>query len=549
MKRKSLIVALLFSFVFLTAFVRGDSDKYFEIAKSIDIFGRIFKEINRNYVDEIDVQEFMLAGIKGMLSSLDPYTVYLDKNLQKDFEIITKGKYGGIGATVGIQNGKVTVIDLIEGYSAQRQGIRIGDVIVQVDSFEVSKKNYSELGSYLKKKPGTQIKVTVERDGFSEPIVFDLVAEEVEIKNVPYYGFIPKDGNNAYIKLSGFSRSAGEEVKHALLEMEKKREVKSIVLDLRGNPGGLLDAAIDVSDKFLKSGKIIVGVNGRDIRKNVVYKAVEKPVAGSRALAVLIDGGSASASEIVAGAMQDNDRAVIVGKNSFGKGLVQTVVPLSFNTSLKLTTAKYFTPSGRSIQKIDYSKDNKVFLHEASKPVSEYKTLSGRTVFPSGGIMPDTVVVSVSESNIIKQLLAKGMFFKFATFYFNTHPEMSMENLDGANLFEKFKEYLREHQFDYTSDSERLLKQLMKTIESDGLAENIKEDIETVTKKIKEEKCAAVEAHESEIISEIRKEFAARIFGRAGRIEEALKTDKQFETALNIISDKVLYNKILNIGE
>ena len=549
MKRKSLIVALLFSFVFLTAFVRGDSDKYFEIAKSIDIFGRIFKEINRNYVDEIDVQEFMLAGIKGMLSSLDPYTVYLDKNLQKDFEIITKGKYGGIGATVGIQNGKVTVIDLIEGYSAQRQGIRIGDVIVQVDSFEVSKKNYGELGSYLKKKPGTQIKVTVERDGFSEPIVFDLVAEEVEIKNVPYYGFIPKDGNNAYIKLSGFSRSAGEEVKHALLEMEKKREVKSIVLDLRGNPGGLLDAAIDVSDKFLKSGKIIVGVNGRDIRKNVVYKAVEKPVAGSRALAVLIDGGSASASEIVAGAMQDNDRAVIVGKNSFGKGLVQTVVPLSFNTSLKLTTAKYFTPSGRSIQKIDYSKDNKVFLHEASKPVSEYKTLSGRTVFPSGGIMPDTVVVSVSESNIIKQLLAKGMFFKFATFYFNTHPEMSMENLDDANLFEKFKEYLREHQFDYTSDSERLLKQLMKTIESDGLAENIKEDIETVTKKIKEEKCAAVEAHESEIISEIRKEFAARIFGRAGRIEEALKTDKQFETALNIISDKILYNKILNIGE
>jgi len=549
MKRKSLTIVLLVSFVFLTAFVRGDSDKYFEIAKSIDIFGRIFKEINRNYVDEIDVQEFMLAGIKGMLSSLDPYTVYLDKNLQKDFDIITKGKYGGIGATVGIQNGKVTVVDLIEGYSAQRQGIRIGDVIVKIDSNDVSKKNYSELGAYLKKRPGTQIKVTVEREGFEEPITFDLVAEEVEIKNVPYYGFVPKESNNAYIKLSGFSRSAGEEVKNALLEMEKERDVKSIVLDLRGNPGGLLDAAIDVSDKFLKRGAIIVGVNGRDIRKNAVYKAAEKPVAGSRALAVLIDGGSASASEIVAGAMQDNDRAVIVGKNSFGKGLVQTVVPLSFNTSLKLTTAKYFTPSGRSIQKIDYSKDNKVFLQKENDIKIDYKTVNGRPVFPSGGIMPDTVVASISESNIIKQLLAKGMFFKFATFYFNTHPEMSMESLQDDSLFDDFKKYLKEHQFDYTSDSERLLRQLKKSIESEGLTEALEKDIEAMTEKIKEEKCAAVEAHKSEIISEIRKEFAARIFGRSGRIEEALKTDKQFKTALDIISNKSLYDKMLNIGE
>ncbi|NOX18922.1 MAG: S41 family peptidase [Chlorobi bacterium] len=549
MKRKSLIIVLLFSFVFLTAFVKGDSDKYFEIAKSIDIFGRIFKEINRNYVDEIDVQEFMLAGIKGMLSSLDPYTVYLDKNLQKDFDIITKGKYGGIGATVGIQNGKVTVVDLIEGYSAQRQGIRIGDVIVKIDSYKVSKNNFSELGSYLKKKPGVQIKVTVEREGFSEPITFDLVAEEVEIKNVPYYGFVPKDGNNAYIKLSGFSRSAGEEVKNALLAMEKERDVKSIVLDLRGNPGGLLDAAIDVSDKFLKRGEIIVGVNGRDVRKNAIYKSVEKPVAGSRALAALIDGGSASASEIVAGALQDNDRAVIVGKNSFGKGLVQTVVPLSFNTSLKLTTAKYFTPSGRSIQKIDYSKDNKVFLQKKNDVKMKYKTLNGRPVFPSGGIMPDTIVASISEANIIKQLLTKGMFFKFATFYFNTHPEMSLENIDDASLFEKFKKYLKEHQFDYTSDSERLLKRLNKSLKSEGLAGKLEQDVQALLDKIKEEKSIAVEAHKSEITSEIKKEFAARIFGRAGRIEESLKTDKQFETALGIISNKAFYDKILNTGK
>ncbi len=549
MKRKSLATVLLLSFLFLTAFVKGDSDKYFEIAKSIDIFGRIFKEVNRNYVDEIDVQEFMLAGIKGMLSSLDPYTVYLDKNLHKDFDIITKGKYGGIGATVGIQNGKVTVIDLIEGYSAQRQGIRIGDVIVKIDSHEVSKTNYSELGAYLKKRPGTQIKVTIEREGFDEPITFDLVAEEVEIKNVPYYGFVPKESNNAYIKLSSFSRSAGEEVKNALLNLSKEKEIKTIVLDLRGNPGGLLDAAIDVSDKFLERGKTIVAVRGRDIRKNGFYKAVEAPVAGSHPLAVLIDGGSASASEIVSGALQDNDRAVIVGKNSFGKGLVQTVVPLSFNTSLKLTTAKYFTPSGRSIQKIDYSRDNKVFLNHDESRKEEYKTANGRPVYSSGGIAPDTVVASISESNVIKQLLAKGMFFKFATYYFNTHPELTLDNLDDAKLFSEFKKYMKEHQFDYTSDSERLLKQLSKSVEAEGLDGSVETDIQSLLAKIKEEKNAAIETRKNEIVSEIRKEFAARIFGRAGRIEEALKTDKQYETAVDILSNKVLYDKILNIGE
>jgi carboxyl-terminal processing protease len=338
----------------LSGFIRKDSDIYFEINKSIDIFGRVYKEVALNYVDEINPEEFMLAGIDGMLQSLDPYTNFIDGSQQKDIDIITKGKYGGIGATVGLREESITVVDLIEGYSAQRQGIRIGDVITQINDVKVSKENYDTLSDLLKGDPGTTVKLFIKREGTDEQIIFNLLREEIEVKNLSYYGFYPSNSGNAYLKLSGFSRTAGDEVKKALLELKSQKEIKSIVLDLRGNPGGLLDAAIDVSEKFLKKGQLVVTVKGRDSLNVKNYYSEEEPIAGETKLAVLIDGSSASASEIVAGALQDHDRAIVVGTNSFGKGLVQTVIPLSYKTSLKITTAKYYTPSGRSIQKINY---------------------------------------------------------------------------------------------------------------------------------------------------------------------------------------------------
>ncbi len=544
MGKKIYISAILF---FVTGLVFSQTDIYFKISKAIDIFGRIYKEITLHYVDEIDPEEFMLAGIRGMLSSLDPYTVYIDENQQKDIELITTGKYGGIGATVSLKNGKVTIVDLIEGYSAQRQGIRIGDVILKVDSVEVTKENYDELSSLLKKPAGTEIEMVIRREGVDEDLIFNLVSEEIEIKNLSYYAFVPENSNNAYLKLSGFTRGAGAEVKNALFELEKQKKIKSVVLDLRGNPGGLLDAAVDIAEKFLKKGSLIVSVVGRDTTQIQKYYSKEVPIVGDAKVAVLINGGSASASEILTGAIQDHDRGIVVGTPSFGKGLVQTVVPLSFNTSLKLTTAKYFTPSGRCIQKIDYSR-NKVFVEHNLAIKQEFKTDNKRPVYSSGGILPDTTVPDRPESEQIEFLLARGMFFKFASYYFNTNEINNLDLIDKQDLFKRFVGYLDTQKVNYTSREEKVLSELMDMIKTKKYNSDLESGLKKINEKLQKIKREELEKFKDEIILEIMTELAARINGRKGRIEETLKSDKQFKTAYEILSDSKLYNQILAYG-
>lgn len=535
-----LVVVIILSFGFLPK----SSDIYFEISKSIDIFGRIYKEVTLNYVDPVDPEEFMLAGIKGMLSSLDPYTVYIDSDQQKELDLITTGKYGGIGATVGLKNGNVTIVDLIEGYSAQRQGIRIGDVIVKVDSVEISKDNYNQLGSLLKKPAGSEVTVTISREGVKDNILFNLISEEIEIKNLTYYGFVPSNSTNAYLELSGFSRSAGSEVKKALIDLENKKKVSSIVLDLRGNPGGLLDAAIGIADKFLRKGNLIVSVIGRDTSRIQKYYSKEVPVAGDIKMAVLINGGSASASEILSGAIQDHDRGIIVGTNSFGKGLVQSVVPLSFNTSLKITTAKYYTPSGRCIQKIDYSK-SKIFKKNTFGEKKAFHTDHDRIVYSSGGIKPDSVVSAQSESEQIKFLLARGMFFKFASFYFNTHNNLNLNTINQDKLFNEFIDYVDKQNLNYTSNAEKVLAELNKIVIKEDYNSNVKQDLEILNKKFEKIKNQELRKYKTDINTEILQELAARISGRKGRIEQALKNDPQFKAAFEILQNKILYARIL----
>lgn len=536
----SLTTIILFS-----GFVTRDNDIYLEINKSIDIFGRVYKEVALNYVEPLNPEEFMLAGINGMLNSLDPYTNFIDEFQQKDIDIITKGKYGGIGASVGVRNDHITIVDLIEGYSAQRQGMRIGDIITKVNNTTVSKENIDSLSELLKGDPGSTVKVIVKREANNELIVFNLVREEIEIKNISYYGFMPEQSNNAYIKLSGFSRSAGEETKKALLELKSQREIKSIILDLRGNPGGLLDAAIDVSEKFLKKGQLVVTVRGRDTLSVKNYFAAEEPILIDARMIVLIDEGTASASEIVAGAIQDHDRGVVVGLNSFGKGLVQTVLPLSFNTSIKITTAKYFTPSGRSIQRVNYSDKNKVFGQNSSIKQKEFKTDGLRTVLSGGGIMPDSTVRDGSNSYFVQTLLADGMFFKFATYYFNTNPKKDWKNSDPEILFREFNSYLKSQKFDFVSKSENLIGQLITT----SIEENVDKDFISQLVKAKSEINAnntlELEKYKDDVLCEIGEELSARTNGREGRIKESLKFDKQFLASYQILSDENKYRKLL----
>ena len=541
---KSAVV--LFIIILFSGFIKSDNDIYFQMSKSIDLFGRIYKEVALNYVDDVNPEEFMNAGIQGMLSALDPYTVYLGEDKKEDISLLTDGKYGGIGATVGVQNENVTIVDLIEGYPAQRQGMRIGDVIIKIDSVEVSRENYSDLSKYMKGEPGTELKILVKRDGIDEPITFNLVREQIEIKNLSYYGFYPENTNNVYLKLSGFTRSAGEEVKKALIELNNLKEVQSIILDLRGNPGGLLDAAIDVSEKFLRNKQLVVSVVGRDTLDKKEYFSNEEPIAGNVKLVVLVDNGSASASEIVAGSIQDHDRGLIIGTQSFGKGLVQTLIPLSYDTSLKITTGKYFTPSGRCIQKIDYAKENDVIIPLTAFTASKYKTDNQRTVFSAGGIMPDSTVSNFSDSKQMKHLLAQGLFFKFATNYYNTNIKLNIENLNNDEVFNKFLKYVDEQSFDYKTRSEKLIEELEKSAEESDLNQNIVSQINSLQLEIEKERRTELIKNKSEILNKIKEEIAARINGDKGRITESLKHDKQFEVAISLLSDETEYNKLLN---
>ncbi len=547
--RKTKISLLLLLVLFSLGLVPSDNDLYMKITRSIDIFGKIYKEVSLKYVDRVDPEEFMASGIKGLLSSLDPYTVYIDQGMQQDIEVITTGKYGGIGASIGLRNNQITVVELIEGYSAQRQGVRVGDIIYKIDSTLVNKDTYDELSKLLKGDPGSLVRVEVEREGYEENVVFNLVREEIKLKNLTWYGFYPVESNNAYLKLSGFSRSAGGEVKKALLDLKKQKEVKSVVLDLRGNPGGLLDAAIDVCEKFVGRDQLVVSVMGRDTTDVTEYYSKEQPVAGEAKLVVLVDKGSASASEIVAGAVQDLDRGIIVGQNSFGKGLVQTVVPLSYNTSLKITTAKYFTPSGRSIQRIDYAKKNKVF-ESVNVPVnkSEFKTVNQRSVYSGGGIEPDTVVENTSKSKQVKNLLAQGMFFRFATTYFNENENTNWDEVADSEIFDSFIKFLHNEEYRYTSKTELTIKRLKKVVDSESYAEDLNPQIDELLNACEELKDKELVKYKFDILREIKKEIASRRFGREGRIMASLENDNQFWTALEILKDKAEYNVMLSIA-
>jgi len=536
---------VLIAIIFM-GFYPGRGDIYFEIAKNLDLLGRVYKEIAFNYVDEVDPEKFLRAGIQGMLSSLDPYTIFIDEKKIEDIDLITNGKYGGVGISIGLRGEEVTVVEVMDGYAAQRQGIQIGDVIIEAAGSAITLDNIDDVSSLVKGEPGTTVELKVIRNELKDTLTFNLIREEVIVKNITYSGFFPENSGNAYIKLSNFSRAASDEIKKTIKELKEQKPVQSVVLDLRGNPGGLLDIAIDVCDKFLARDLLVVSTRGREAGSDKKYYSVEEPIIGNDVeVIVLINGGSASASEIVAGALQDHDRAVILGTKSFGKGLVQTITPLSYNTSLKITTAKYYTPSGRSIQKIDYSEGSDVIINPTHESEQKFLTDNNREVYSKGGITPDTTVEFKINGELTKELLAKGLFFKFANNYFFDNPDAKYSNIDDQKLYNEFREYLTKEDFKYTSQTEIEIDNLIK-----GAAD--KEEIKDELLKIKDllkglfEK--ELQIYKSEILREIRSELAARYLGVEGRIKEQLTSDLQVQTALEILGNTNTYNKLLNFN-
>jgi carboxyl-terminal processing protease len=544
MKKKSLIVLLFLSLIPIYGFIYSNKDLYLEISKNIDIFTRVYKEITFNYVDEIKPEQFLRAGIKGMLNTLDPYPVFIDEK-RKDDIAITNGKYGGVGISIGVRDTNITIMELMDGYSAQRQGLRVGDIIYQVETTIISKENFDDVSYLVKGEPGTNVNLKIIR-GVSDTLSFTLLREEIIVKNIPFYGFYPETSNNAYIKLNGFTRSAGDEFRKALSDLKKEKEVHSIILDLRGNPGGLLDVAVDISNKFLKKGELIVSTKGRDSTSVKHYYATQEPMFSDTKMIVLVNEGSASASEIVAGAIQDHDRGIILGTKTFGKGLVQTIAPLSYNTSLKITTAKYFTPSGRCIQKIDYSKKNSVISKYDTLLSSSFTTDNKRRVYSSGGITPDSLVEEKDFSEILKDLLAKGLIFKFANEFYSKNQNLKYDQMESSKLYSEFKEFLSTVEYKFVSSQEKKANELIASFKDETRFSNLEDRVKNLLPELRSLVQLSVDENKKEISSFLNLEVASRYHGSEGRIKSILEQDHQFQTALKLLGNEISFNKILN---
>jgi len=523
-----------------------DTDLYLRINKGIDVFGRVYKEIATNYVDEIDPEKFMQAGIDGMLSTLDPYTVYIDREEGDEVDLLTNGKYGGIGVTIGVRDGFLKIITVMDGYSAARAGILPGDRLLEVGGVKVGTKKPDEVRGLTRGEPGTEVKVVIEREGGSKPLEFVLIREEIQVKNVTYSGFVSE--GIGYIRLERFSRKAGEEVRQAIKELKIQGDLKGLVLDLRGNPGGLLDAAVDVVSKFVPRGSTIVSTKGRKPEADKVYQSAEEPILPTTPLMVLTDRGSASASEIVAGALQDLDRAMIVGTRTFGKGLVQTILPLNFGAQLKITTARYYIPSGRSIQEIDYQhRDrNGVFATVPDSLKREFKTLHGRRVYEFGGIAPDSVVKDLDEGPMVRDLMRKALFFKFANTYVSAHKG---ETISGVNesILGAFREFLDAEKFDYQEDSEGKIKDLRQIADRSHYGKEVYATLDKLEVTLDKEKTHGFDRYKDHITDELNIELMGRVGGEHGRIEASLKEDLALRAAIGLLNDPRMYSKKLHL--
>ncbi len=540
------ILAAGFLAVGVSGFVLGsDNDLFLRIYKGIDIFGRVYKEIATNYVDEIDPDRFMRAGIDGMLKTLDPYTVYIGEKENGEIDLVTTGKYGGVGITIGMRDGIITVVNLIEGFSAAKQGIQVGDRILEVDGSGLTGVSFDEVRSLVRGAPGTELRMKIDRDGEASPLEFVLVREEIPVRNVTYSGFV--QNGIGYVRLERFSRTAGDDLRNALKELKSKGTIKGLILDLRDNPGGLLDMAVDVTAKFLPESSLVVSTRGRRSDADRSYYTSEKPMYADGPLAVLVDRGSASASEIVAGAIQDLDRGVIVGTRTFGKGLVQTITRLSENTSLKITTGRYFTPSGRSIQEVDYfnrMKDGRVTVVPDSLR-KEYRTAHNRSVFEGGGVKPDSTVVLEESNRLLVELNRKAMFFKFANRYAakkKSIPE-SFEVTDA--LLNEFGVFLKERHFTYNEDAESKISELKETAKEGRYGKKFFETIGQLEAAVQAEKERAFERYKKELKTTLKLEIIGRIRGEKARIEASLEDDHQLDIAMALLKGKNVYDFLL----
>ena len=545
--RRNIIIAVTAIFLVSVGFTTI-KNKDMELVKNLDIYYTMFRELNMFYVDETDPEKLVTTSINSMLSSLDPYTTYIPESDMDDFKFQTTGEYGGIGSLIR-RSGSFTIIaDPYKGFPADKAGLRAGDKILKVNGNSVENAAITSVSEQLKGKPGTELILTVERYGEEKPVDFSITREKISINNVPYYGMLNE--NTGYIRLANFTTGAGLEVENALKELKKDYGMKSLVLDLRSNPGGLLIEAVRICNLFVDRGELIVSTRGKVKQWDSDYITQKEPVDKEIPLVVLANRGSASASEIVAGALQDLDRAVVIGQRTFGKGLVQTSRPLKYNAQLKVTTAKYYIPSGRCIQALDYThrnEDGSVGTIPDSL-ISEYETRNGRLVYDGGGIQPDFELIPEMLSEITLQLYTQNMFFDFATMYRVENPEISDPGTFSVSDsdYEAFEAFVQSKDFDFKTASEQAFDELVEIAKREKYHQLAGEEFASLEQKLSHNNLKDLETFDKEIKQILGEEIVNRYYYQAGRILAQIQDDPQLDKAIEVLDEPGIIKDVLS---
>lgn len=523
----------------------------FEISKSIDIYNSLLRELNLNYVDEINPAELNETAINAMLKEMDPYTVFIPESEIENYKLMTTGEYGGIGALIQYDGEYTRISDPYEGWPAQKAGIQAGDAILSVNGVDTHKKPTDQVSELLKGQPGTEVTIKVKRYGVEKPIEFKLKREKVKIENIPYATVF--DNGIGYVSLGSFTKDAANEMKQHLVEMKKTHELKGFIIDLRGNGGGLMNEAVDIVNLFIPKGKPVVSTKGKSQHAGSVYNTNNQPIDEQVPVVILVDGSSASASEIVAGSIQDYDRGVIIGQRTFGKGLVQNILPLTYNTQMKVTIAKYYIPSGRCIQEIDYSKKGKQKSDTLNSNLptdtlgKPFKTEAGRTVYEGHGIMPDVKIEPKQYATATAYLYAKNYIFDYATKYASEHKAIAPAKefkIDDAT-YNDFMAFVKQKEFSYTTESEKKLEELKKKAKSEGYYESISAQLESLEAQLKADKENDLTKNRADIEDLLRLEIVGRYYYQVGRIMASLENDPELKEAFSILLDQNRYQSIL----
>ncbi|MEA4840285.1 MAG: S41 family peptidase [Bacteroidales bacterium] len=545
--KSSFIVSILLFGLNIQGFCNSSTEKKdFEISKNYEILHALYRELDQFYVDSVKPEKVLQNSINGLMSSFDPYTNYMPESETEDFKFITTGEYGGIGAIIGPQNGKVVVLDPYQNMPAQKAGLLAGDILLEINGVKMDHETINRASELLKGQPGTEVKLRIQREGLSKPFEKKILRELILVNQVTYHGLV--DNKIGYINLSGFTSKASQEVRQALLDL-KKQGAQKLVLDLRGNGGGLLDEAVSICNLFVNKGQEIVNTRGRVHQWDQTYKTTREPIDTVMPIVILANRGSASSSEIVCGAMQDLDRAVILGTRTFGKGLVQTTRNIPFNGVLKVTTAKYYIPSGRCIQAIDYSNRNEdgSVGRIPDSLTTEFTTRAGRKVKDGGGIQPDIECKDERVSSISYYLLDGMYFFDYANQYYRKHDKIApvSEFKISDAVYLDFLEYVKGRKFTYDSQSKKAFDKLKEALDAESYTEDVKNELTALASKLNRNLDDDFVTFRKEIEMLLSAEIVSRYYYQSGEMQQSLKFDPCLKKAIEVLNNPEMYANTL----